>query len=64
MAINKKINENDKGKLRLTIFEKNGMIIIDFGTSFSEKVAWIGLTKNEAQTLAKILVKKAKKIKN
>ncbi len=54
-----KLNENDKGELTLTIGQKNGKVIVDFGIS----VAWIGFTPDQAFSIALALAEKAAEAK-
>ncbi len=52
-----KITPDDKGLLAvaMTTNKEKGIIMIDFGTSIS----WIGLTPDDARTLAKALIERS-----
>jgi len=54
------MHKDDEGELKvaMAVDEKSKRIVIDFG----KPIAWIGLTSQEAQTLAIALVQNANKL--
>jgi len=51
-----KLNEQDKGGLKLAVGVKNGKVIVHFG---NEPVLWIGMNPEDARQLAAFLIYKA-----
>jgi hypothetical protein len=45
------LNKHDEGEIRLAIGQKDGKVVIDFGTP----VAWIGFTAEQADDIANTL---------
>lgn len=50
-----KFSEDDEGELRISVTHKDKTVIIDFG----KDVKWIGMDKNCALALAKIIIDRA-----
>jgi len=50
-----KLTETDEGEIKIAIGNKNGKVIIDFGSP----VTWIGFTPEQAEEIANILKKNA-----
>jgi hypothetical protein len=46
-----KMNDADEGEIRVAIGQKDGKVVIDFGSP----VAWIGLTAEQAEDIASTL---------
>ena len=55
---NGKLNDNDEGALILSLFIKNGTIILDFGT----KMSWLAVKKEDAYKLGNALIESAKEL--
>ena len=53
-----KLNENDKGELRIGMAVDGDVLIIDFGKS----ITWLGLDKSSLQSLIDILTEKLKEL--
>lgn len=53
-----KLNEQDRGELRLAIGTQNGKLVIDFGTYLS----WVALSKEEVIGFIEVLQKKLEKL--
>lgn len=49
------LNEDDEGELQLSIGEKAGTLIIDFG----KPVSWVGMRPVEAQRFAEVIMQRA-----
>ena len=52
---NGKIDPSDEGELRVGISVKDDIVFIDFG----KPVAWIGISKEQAIEIGKVLIEKA-----
>jgi hypothetical protein len=50
-----KLNPDDEGGLRIGITNKDGAVIINFGTP----VAWFGMPQDQAINFARLIMKKA-----
>jgi hypothetical protein len=50
-----RLTPTDEGGIRIAVGQKNGAIVLDFGTP----VAWIGFSPAEARQIAESLVKHA-----
>jgi hypothetical protein len=48
-----KLKPDDEGEIKIAITNKDSRVIIDFGKS----IAWIGFTKEQAKSLAELLLK-------
>ena len=51
-----KLVKHDEGEIRMAVGNKDGKIVIEFGTS----VKWIGMTKEQALALANSLIDHSK----
>lgn len=50
------LTKSDEGAIQFGITEKDGKVILDFGTP----VAWVGMTPQQAADLASFLMKRAR----
>lgn len=55
-----KIHAHDEGDLQMGIANKDGVVIINFGTP----VTWIGLEPDKAEAFAALITKHAKEIRS
>ncbi len=53
-----KLNKDDEGELRMAVGVSDGNVILDFG----KPVHWLGLPKEHAIKLAKLLLEKAEEL--
>jgi hypothetical protein len=53
-----KLTEADEGAIQFAIGEKDGKVVIDFGTP----VHWLGMTSQQAAEFASILFKRAREV--
>lgn len=51
-----KLVEHDEGEIRMAVGNKDGKVVIEFGTS----VKWIGMTKEQALALAHSIIEHSK----
>lgn len=49
------LNKDDEGEIKFAIGVNKGKIILNFG----KPIAWIGMTKEQAESLGKILIAKS-----
>lgn len=52
------LTKSDEGAIQFAIGEKDGKIVIEFGTP----VAWLGLNPQQAADLASLLLKRAREV--
>lgn len=50
------LNQADEGAIQFRIGEKDGNVIVDFGTP----VVWLGMTPQQAVTMAEAIIAKAR----
>lgn len=53
-----KLSKNDEGSIQFAIGDKDGKVVLDFGSP----VAWIGLTPQQALDLASSIMSKARAV--
>ena len=53
-----KLTPDDEGAIAFAIGDQDGKVVIKFGTP----VAWMGMTPEEAVTLAELLIKRARAV--
>lgn len=53
-----KLTPTDEGAIQFAIGEKDGKVVLDFGTS----VHWVGMTPQQAAELASTLLKRAREV--
>jgi len=52
------LTKNDEGAIQFAIGEKDGKVVIDFGTA----VHWVGMTPQQAAEFASLLLKRAREV--
>lgn len=52
------LTKQDEGSIQFAVGEKDGKVVLDFGTP----VAWIGLTAQDAMDLASTLIRRAREV--
>ena len=53
------LTDQDEGEIGFVVFNKDNKVVIDF----NHPVHWLGMTKEQANELGRLLIKRAKKIK-
>lgn len=53
-----KLTKTDEGAIKFAIGEKDGKVILDFGTP----VVWVGMTPQQAAELASTILKRAREV--
>lgn len=53
-----KLRASDEGAIQFAVGEKDGKVVIDFGTP----VAWLGMTPQEAADIASAILRKAREV--
>jgi len=53
-----KLTKTDEGAIQFAVGEKDGKVVLDFGTP----VVWLGLNPQQAADLASLLLKRAREI--
>ena len=53
-----KLTKTDEGAIQFAIGEKDGKVVIDFGTP----VHWVGMTPQQAAEFASLLLKRAREV--
>lgn len=54
-----KLNDSDEGALKISLNVIDKTVVIDFG----KEITWLGMSKQEAIELAKIIIERANEIK-
>lgn len=54
------LTEQDEGEIAFAVFNKDDKVVIDF----SHLVHWLGMTKEQADELGRLLIKQAEEIKS
>lgn len=54
-----KLTPKDEGEIAFAVYEKDGNVILDF----NKEVSWIGMSPEQATSVGRLLIKRAKKVR-